>query len=106
MTSRSLFFHAYFLTIVFLEPEYRHKGLAFSALNLIFHYSTSKEGPEQLRIPPEQLVARVGETNTASIHVFKKLSFEITKRVPVFQELEMRYRGNGSFHGGVEINYV
>lgn len=35
------------------------------------------------------------ETNFASIRLFEKLGFEITKRVDAFKEVEMRYRGVG-----------
>ncbi|KAF8510818.1 acyl-CoA N-acyltransferase [Hysterangium stoloniferum] len=82
------------------EPSYRRKDVAHSALNLIFDYATSPDGPPPLRIPPNKLVVRIGEDNTSSIRLFEKLSFVVTRRVAVFQEVELRYRGDGKWiHG-------
>ncbi|KIJ33014.1 hypothetical protein M422DRAFT_96068, partial [Sphaerobolus stellatus SS14] len=77
--------------VMIAEPAYRRKGVAHQALNLIFGYATSPDGPESLRIPSERLVVRIGESNSASIRLFEKLGFNMTKIVEVFQEIEMRY---------------
>jgi len=45
-----------------------------------------------LRVPPRRLVTRIGDTNLASIRLFEKLGFKITKKVEVFKEVEMRYQ--------------
>jgi hypothetical protein len=39
---------------------------------------------------PAQFIARISTKNHASIKLFEKLGFEITKVVEVFDELEMR----------------
>ncbi|KIJ33016.1 hypothetical protein M422DRAFT_95589, partial [Sphaerobolus stellatus SS14] len=70
--------------VMIAEPAYRRKGVAHQALNLIFGYVTSPDGPESLRIPSERLVVRIGESNSASIRLFEKLGFKITKIVEVF----------------------
>lgn len=77
-----------------IDPFYRRKGLASEALSLLFRYATSPLGPEALHLSPQNLVARIGESNLASIHLFEKLGFVISKKVEVFQEVEMRLRTN------------
>lgn len=37
-------------------------------------------------------MARIGEKNEPSIRLFEKLGFAVTKRVAVFEEVEMRYQ--------------
>ena len=44
-----------------------------------------------LNIPPAFLVTRISESNTASIRLFEKLGFRLTKKVEVFSEVEMRW---------------
>ena len=46
--------------------------------------------PPFLPITADKLVARIGESNSASIALFAKLGFVVTKRVKVFEEVEMR----------------
>ena len=87
------------------EAGYRRKGVALNALQILFHYATSPEGPPSLRIPPERLVARIGESNSSSLRLFEKLSFHVTRRVPVFQEVEMRYMGDGKWTSGTCIQF-
>jgi L-amino acid N-acyltransferase YncA len=43
------------------------------------------------RIPPEALTARIGISNLASIALFEKLGFRVTKKVEVFGEVEMHW---------------
>ena len=57
------------------------------------HQYTFEDSP--LKILPKFLITRILETNFASIRLFEKLGFEITKRVDAFKEVEMRYRGVG-----------
>lgn len=98
--------------ITFSEPSFRRKGLAMEALQLMLGYATGQPqafstvsvsdsatqsvvvGTESLplKIPPEALLTRISDTNSPSIHLFEKLGFEITKRVEVFREVEMRFR--------------
>ncbi|KAG5636728.1 hypothetical protein H0H81_007057 [Sphagnurus paluster] len=44
-----------------------------------------------LGIPPTALVARIGDSNVPSIRLFEMLGFRITKRVEIFEEVEMRW---------------
>jgi hypothetical protein len=44
-------------------------------------------------VPQERLVVRIGEKNEASVRLFEKLGFRITRYVEVFGEVEMRYGG-------------
>ena len=55
-------------------------------------YATDPASPAPLPIPRERLVARIGEKNAASRRLFEKLGFAITKRVAVFEEIEMRFQ--------------
>ncbi|KAJ8689575.1 hypothetical protein PTI98_012466 [Pleurotus ostreatus] len=99
--------------IMIAEPDWRRKGLAIEALQLMLGYATtgspsgafpppSEPEPQDtshrlsespLPIPPRSLVTRISESNTPSIKLFQKLGFVITKRVEVFREVEMRYQG-------------
>lgn len=54
-------------------------------------YATDVASPAPLPIPKDRLVARIGDKNEPSIRLFEKLGFSITKRVPVFEEVELRY---------------
>lgn len=77
------------------EPDYRRKGLASRALQLMFSYATASGSKPPLPVPKESLVVRIGDKNTASITLFQKLGFEITRHVAVFEETELRYTGRG-----------
>ncbi|KAF9269753.1 hypothetical protein L218DRAFT_890577 [Marasmius fiardii PR-910] len=100
--------------IMIAESSYRRRGMAYEALQLMFRYTTSR-GPEHFSvvsspsvstsssepefpslptpIPPQYLLTRITESNEASIKLFQKLGFKVTKRVEVFGEVEMRWRG-------------
>lgn len=47
--------------------------------------------PSPLNLPAARLVTRITESNEPSIKLFEKLGFKITKRVAVFEEVEMRW---------------
>lgn len=81
------------------ESIYRRRGHASKALELLLSYATSPESPAPLPIRANALVVRIGEKNEASIRLFEKLGFVITKRVEVFEEVEMRYCGGGGGDG-------
>jgi len=81
--------------IMIAEPAYRRKGFASRALQLMFSYATAPDSRAPLPISKESLVVRIGDENAASIALFQKLGFEITKHVAVFQETELRYTGKG-----------
>jgi hypothetical protein len=59
-------------------------------------YATSPDSPAPLPVPAASLTVRIGEKNDASMRLFEKLGFMITKRVEVFEEVELRWRaGDG-----------
>ncbi|TFY60381.1 hypothetical protein EVJ58_g5179 [Rhodofomes roseus] len=88
--------------IMIAEPAYRRRGLAHTVLQLFLSYATSAchhalpvppYHPHTLpSIPRTALVARIGMHNAPSIALFAKLGFVETKRVEVFEEVEMRWR--------------
>ena len=77
------------------EPAYRRKGVAYTALQLMLSYATDAASPAPLPVPKERLVARIGEKNEPSIRLFEKLGFSVTKRVAVFEEVELRFTPGG-----------
>ncbi|CDO69832.1 hypothetical protein BN946_scf184803.g30 [Trametes cinnabarina] len=79
--------------IMIAEPAYRRRGIAQTALQLLLSYATDPASPSPLPVPKDRLVARIGDKNAPSIRLFEKLGFAITKRVPVFDEVELRYAG-------------
>ena len=50
---------------------------------------------------------RIGEKNEPSIKLFEKLGFAITKRVAVFEEVEMRFQPSfpGTWSSGIVQHY-
>lgn len=75
-----------------LERAYRRKGLAFEALELFLGYATRRnQEPPGLALSPYQLVVRIGGSNSPSQSLFKRLGFIVSKEVPVFDEVEMRW---------------
>ncbi|EFI27016.1 N-acetyltransferase 9-like protein [Coprinopsis cinerea okayama7 len=89
--------------IMIAEPSYRRKGYALQALQLMLGYATGCHlGPQctnadqeidsPLKIDPTRLLTRISEGNTPSIRLFERLGFQITKRVAVFEEVEMRWK--------------
>ncbi|EKM60317.1 uncharacterized protein PHACADRAFT_132799 [Phanerochaete carnosa HHB-10118-sp] len=78
--------------IMIAEPAYRRRGFASAALQTMLSYATASDSPSPLPVPKERLVVRIGEKNEASIRLFEKLGFAITKRVAVFEEIEMRFQ--------------
>ena len=75
------------------------------ALQLMLGYATGKPNAfsplpsppalaiaSPLNISPCRLLTRISETNIASIALFEKLGFQVTKRVEIFGEVEMRWK--------------
>ena len=62
----------------------------------MFSYATTPYSKPPLPLLEESLVVRIGDKNTASIALFQKLGFEITKHVAIFEEIELRYTGGGT----------
>lgn len=62
----------------------------------MFSYATAPDSKPPLPISKGSLVARIGDKNSASIALFQKLGFVITKHVTVFEETELRYTGKGA----------
>lgn len=96
--------HGAEVEIMIAEPEYRRRGCAIEALHLMLTYATGKPSAfsapppppaltidSPLKISPCRLLTRISETNIASIALFQKLGFQVTKRVEVFGEVEMRW---------------
>lgn len=70
---------------------------------MLLTYATAAGAPSPLPVPQERLVVRIGEKNEPSVRLFEKLGFAITKRVAVFEEIEMRFRpetASGSWKSG------
>ena len=84
---------------LYSEPDYRRRGFASRALQLMFSYATAPDSRPPLPVSKEHLVVRIGDKNTASIALFQNLGFEITKHVAVFEETELRYTGKGVLSG-------
>ncbi|EJD04587.1 acyl-CoA N-acyltransferase [Fomitiporia mediterranea MF3/22] len=76
--------------IMIAEEAYRRKGYASEALQILLSFATSFEYLSTLPISADKLVVRIGDKNSASIALFKKLGFVVAKHVEVFEELEMR----------------
>jgi len=76
--------------IMIAEKAFRRKGLASQALQVLFSYAVSTEHAPHFPASPSDFVVRIGEANEPSIKMFEKLGFAISKRVEVFQEVEMR----------------
>lgn len=51
-------------------------------------------------------VARIGSSNIPSITLFEKLGFIVTKRVEIFDEIEMRMSGRGESWARGEVHHV
>jgi hypothetical protein len=53
---------------------------------------------------PTSLVVRIGAFNVSSIALFQKLGFSISKRVEVFEEVELKFAWNAAQgqHIGIE----
>jgi RimJ/RimL family protein N-acetyltransferase len=89
----------------FAEPAFRRKGFASTALQLLLSYATSMKPADPntssqqltfLPLPRKALVVRIGIDNAPSIALFEKLGFAITRRIEIFQEVEMRFNGSGT----------
>ena len=78
---------------------------------MMLRYATSEEQSSlisPLPVSPESLIARIGSQNTPSISLFRKLGFEISKHVEVFEEVEMRFAFDpktGSYRNTSELIY-
>ncbi|KAJ7073871.1 GNAT domain-containing protein [Mycena amicta] len=108
--------------VMIAEQEYRRRGCAREALQLMLGYATASsigdfiykrpaateedsDDPSPLPIPPSALLVRISESNTPSIRLFESLGFQVTKRVEVFGEVEMRWGSTGDamdVHGSNE----
>ncbi|KAJ3535132.1 hypothetical protein NM688_g7022 [Phlebia brevispora] len=76
--------------IMIAESAYRRRGYAQRALHLMLAYATSTNWSSRLPVPRDRLVARIGEKNEPSIRLFEKMGFIVTKKITVFEEVEMR----------------
>jgi hypothetical protein len=62
-----------------------------TGLPQLFSVNKNQSIPSPLNVPAARLVTRITESNEPSIKLFEKLGFKITKRVAVFEEVEMRW---------------
>ncbi|KAJ7481058.1 GNAT domain-containing protein [Mycena galericulata] len=99
--------------IMIAERDYRRKGFALEALQLMLGYATASSdehfhchNPSSIQdalqgsplpVPATSLLTRISESNIPSIRLFEKLGFKITKRVEVFEEVEMRWTARPPF---------
>lgn len=105
------------IEIMIADRAFRRKQLATEALLLLLTYTTGQwfadreiahsnlqpyldhiqatQSPKSLTsvITPDRLVARISDSNEPSICLFEKLGFRVVRRVQVFHEVEMRWRG-------------
>lgn len=86
----------YLIFILILEPAFRRQGHALSALRLLLLYACQPRPAEalpsnKLPVSPASLVVRIGASNAPSIALFTRLGFGVSKRVDVFDEIEMRF---------------
>ncbi|ORY22124.1 GNAT domain-domain-containing protein [Naematelia encephala] len=72
--------------IMIASPQDRRKGFAREALLLFLSYAI-----KTLSIPPRNLIARIGNTNSPSIRLFSQLGFGLVRIVKVWDEVEMRW---------------
>ncbi|KAI6037674.1 GNAT domain-containing protein [Pisolithus marmoratus] len=77
--------------IMIAESDYRRRGLALEALQLMLSYATGS--PSAFMCQPLSQVIRVARDNRPSISLFEKLRFSIVRVVQVFDEVEMRFVG-------------
>ncbi|KAJ2374796.1 N-acetyltransferase 9 [Coemansia sp. RSA 2611] len=72
------------LEVMIAENSYSGKGVATEVLQLMMHYAVNDVGVTEL-------VVRIKESNTASIHIFEhKFGFTETERSKAFQEVTLR----------------
>ncbi|RXK34968.1 hypothetical protein M231_07782 [Tremella mesenterica] len=71
--------------IMIADPIDRGKGYAGEAMRIFLSYITTR-----LNIRPSQLIARIGNTNQASIRLFQTLGFVIERVVDVFEQVDLR----------------
>lgn len=73
-------------------------GLAFETLQLFLLYAS-----KNLDLKPEQFIAKVGFDNEPSLKLFEKLGFVERKRVEVFREIELGWKGEEKFGWEEEV---
>lgn len=94
------------LEVMIAEPTLRRRGLASQALALLLHYITHEQPPTQRRlVSPSNLFVKIGLANTSSRALFGRLGFKEVSVSEVWQEVEMRYTGDGE-HVGQEPQRV
>jgi RimJ/RimL family protein N-acetyltransferase len=68
------------IEIMIAESHSRGKGLGKEAVNLMMVF-----GCQQLGIT--KFVAKIGESNEASLHLFRSLGFQDVSHSPIFQQV-------------------
>ncbi|KAK9825446.1 hypothetical protein WJX81_000479 [Elliptochloris bilobata] len=72
------------IEIMIAEPHSRRRGLGREALELFMAFAVHTLGVTSFR-------AKIGETNSASLHLFTQLGFAEASRSSVFQEITMEF---------------
>lgn len=70
------------IEIMIAEPAHRRKGLAREALQMMIGYGTTK-------LKLTRFFAKIGESNAASLQLFKSLHFKEVAYVKAFGEFEL-----------------
>mmetsp|Transcript_34213 Transcript_34213/g.75893 ORF Transcript_34213/g.75893 Transcript_34213/m.75893 type:complete len:206 (-) Transcript_34213:1962-2579(-) len=70
------------IEVMVAEQKSRRKGIAAQALGLFMAYATDKLGVQRF-------LAKILESNSASITLFDKLGFQEYKRIAIFKEVHM-----------------
>lgn len=75
--------HAAELEIMIAESEYRRRGMGKEAVKMMMHYGYHK-------LNANHFAVRIGENNTESVSLFKKLGFFETDYSEVFKEKTLK----------------
>lgn len=76
------------MEVMVAERDWRRRGLAREALQMLLHYITH-EAHAPFPLDPVRLFARISMDNTASQALFEQLGFQTVSESAVFQEVEM-----------------
>ncbi|CDW82055.1 n-acetyltransferase 9 [Stylonychia lemnae] len=68
------------LNVMIAEQKCQRKGLAQEAIKMIMQYGVKYHGQRSF-------IAKISNTNTSSIELFKKLGFHLEKEIEAFEEV-------------------
>ncbi|EFA84870.1 N-acetyltransferase 9 [Heterostelium album PN500] len=70
--------------VMIAEPSCRRRGFGSEAIEIMMHYAVTNLSDITTRF-----IVKIGESNTTSIQLFKKLGFQQVGQVNVFKEINM-----------------